>query len=76
MEFVSVVAYASEGTGGKGFVGSRFLEERGVAHSLGKGGVGRGPREMEVRFVSEEGGAEEEGKKERDRLGKWERAHA
>jgi hypothetical protein len=31
---------------------------------------------MEVRFVSEEGGAEEEGKKERDRLGKWERAHA
>ena len=76
MEFVSVVAHASECTGGKGFVGSRFLEKCGVAHSLGKGRVGGGPREMKGRFVSEEGEAEEEGEKKRDRLGQWERAHA
>lgn len=43
VKFVSVVTHASEGTRGKGFVGSRFLEECRVAHSLGKGRVGSGP---------------------------------
>lgn len=43
VKFVPVVAHAPEGAGGKGFVGTRFLEKCGVAHSLGKGGIGGGP---------------------------------
>ena len=64
VEFVSVVAHAPEGARGKGFVGSRFLEKCGVAHSLGKGRVGGGPGKMEGWFVPEEGEGEKEGELE------------
>ena len=70
VELVPVVAHAPEGARGKGFVGSRFLEKGGVAHSLGKGRVRGGPGEMEGRFVPEEGEGEEEGEKKRDWSGK------
>ena len=54
MEFVSVVAHASEGAGGKGFVRPGFLKECGVAHAFGEGRIGRGPRKSEGRFAPEE----------------------
>ena len=76
VKLVSVVANASEGAGGKRLVGARFLEEGGVTHSLGKGGVGRGPGEMKGGVFPQEGEAEEEGKKKRKGGRKWERAHA
>ena len=53
VEFVPVVAHASEGARGKGFVRARFLEKGGVAHSLGKGRIRGGPGEMEGWFVPE-----------------------
>ena len=61
VKLVSVVAHASEGTGGKRLVGARFLEEGGIAHSLGKGGVGRGPGKMKGGVFPEEGQEDEEG---------------
>ncbi len=76
MKLISVVAYASEGAGGKRLVGARFLEEGGVAHPLGKGGVGCGPGEMKGGVFAQEGDAEEEGKKKRKQVRKRERAHA
>ena len=61
VEFVSMVAHASECPGGKRLVGTRFLEEGGVTHSLGKGGVGRGPGKMKGGVFPEEGQEDEEG---------------
>ena len=66
VKLVSVVAHASECTGGKRLVGTRFLEEGGIAHALGKGGVGCGPGEMKGRVFPEEGEARGRGIEERE----------
>jgi len=50
VEFVTMVADAPKGSGGKGFVRSGFLKECRVTHPFGEGGIRGGPGKLESRL--------------------------